>query len=121
MRNVTQRQIAYAGSIVAIGLFVALAILVAPSRAQNGPHISSVDPGSAKVNDTVTLTGMNLGKSSVAGVFLSDDKSDYKAAIMDQADGKIVMKVPQIKAGNYNISVQVGGQLLILPVKISIT
>ena len=38
-------------------------------------------------------------------MFLSDDKSDYKAIIVEQADEKLVFKVPQVKAGPYNLSV----------------
>jgi hypothetical protein len=92
-------------------LFSSLAI------AQNTPQVTGVDPESGKVNDTVTVSGNNLGKASVSSVYLSDDKNDYKAAIVDQSDDKITMKVPQVKAGDYNISVQVGDKLFIKPVK----
>ena len=84
------------------------------------PHIATVDPASGKVNDTVTLTGTNLGKATVAGIFLSDDKSDYKATLVDQAAEKIVFKVPQVKPGGYNLSVQSGAQILILPVRFTV-
>ena len=72
------------------------------------------------MNDTVTVTGTNLGKASVAGVFLSDDKSDFKAAVVEQSDEKLVFKVPQVKAGAYNLSVQVGAQILILPTRFTV-
>src|SRR5579863_1147464 len=88
--------------------------------AQNAPQITGVDPASGKVNDTVTVSGTNLGKASVSSVFLSDDKNDYKAAIEDQSDDKITMKVPQVKPGDYNISVQVGDKLFIKPVKFKV-
>src|SRR5487761_406753 len=90
-------------------LFSSLAI------AQNAPQVTGVDPASGKVNDTVTVSGNNLGKESVSSVYLSDDKSDYKASIEDQSDDKITMKVPQVKPGDYNISVQVGDKLFIKP------
>ena len=95
-------------------LFASLAV------AQNAPQVSGVDPASGKVNDTVTVSGSNLGKGSVSSVYLSDDKSDFKAAIVDQSDDKITMKVPQVKPGNYNISVQVGDKLFIKPVKFTV-
>ncbi len=79
------------------------------------PHITAVDPASGKVGDTVTLTGTNLGKSTVVAVYLSDDKSDYKGTLVEQAAEKLVFKVPQVKAGGYNLSVQIGTQILILP------
>ena len=95
-------------------LFSSLAI------AQNAPQVTGVDPDSGKVNDTVTVSGNNLGKASVSSVFLSDDKNDYKAAIVDQSDDKITMKVPQVKPGDYNVSVQVGDKLFIKPVKFKV-
>ena len=88
--------------------------------AQNAPQVTGVDPDSGKVNDTVTVSGNNLGKASVSSVFLSDDKNDYKAAIVDQSDDKITMKVPQVKPGDYNVSVQVGDKLFIKPVKFKV-
>ena len=95
-------------------LFASLAV------AQNAPQVTGVDPASGKVNDTVTVSGNNLGKTSVSSVFLSDDKNDYKAAIEEQSDDKITMKVPQVKPGDYNISVQVGDKLFIKPVKFKV-
>jgi len=87
---------------------------------QNAPQVTAVDPEMGKVNDTVTVSGSNLGKAAVSAVFLSDDKNDYKAAIVDQGDDKITMKVPQVKPGDYNISVQVGDKLFIKPVKFKV-
>jgi IPT/TIG domain len=95
-------------------LFSSLAI------AQNAPQVTGVDPASGKVNDTLTVSGNNLGKASVSSVYLSDDKNDYKAAIVDQSDDKITVKVPQVKAGDYNVSIQVGDKLFIKPVKFKV-
>jgi hypothetical protein len=95
-------------------LFSSLAV------AQNAPQVTGVDPESGKVNDTVTVAGSNLGKATVSSVFLSDDKNDYKAVIVDQSDDKITMKVPQVKPGDYNVSVQVGDKLFIKPVKFKV-
>lgn len=95
------------------------AVIVAASAAiaQNTPQITGVDPSYGKVNDTLTVSGNNLGKASVSSVYLSDDKSDFKAAIVEQGEEKITVKVPQVKAGSYNISLQVGDKLFIKPVK----
>jgi len=100
--------------LAAVILFSSLAV------AQNAPQVTGVDPASGKVNDTVTVSGNNLGKASVSSVYLSDDKNDYKAAIEDQSDNKITMKVPQVKPGDYNISIQVGNNLFIKPVKFKV-
>jgi len=95
-------------------LFSSLAV------AQNAPQVTGVDPDSGKVNDTMTLSGSNLGKGTVSSVYLSDDKNDYKAVIVDQSDDKITVKVPQVKAGDYNVSIQVGDKLFIKPVKFKV-
>jgi len=100
---------------------LAAAVLMAPSLiAQGNAEVTAVDPSSGKVNDSVTLTGENLGKGSVAAVYLSDDTQDFKAAIVDQSNEKIVMKVPQVKSGNYHVSVQVGDKILIKPIRFTV-
>jgi len=50
-------------------------------------------------------------------LFLSDDKTDYKATLVEQAADKIVMKVPQVKPGDYDVSIQVGTRILNEPVR----
>jgi hypothetical protein len=103
----------------AIGVLVLLCL--APFvGAQNVPKVTAVDPGTGKVNDSVTLTGENLGKATVSGVFLSDDKDDYKATLVEQETGKIILKVPQVKSGGYNISIQEGDKILILPLHFTV-
>jgi hypothetical protein len=89
--------------------------------AQNAAKVTAVDPTSGKVNDSVTVTGENLGKDSVVAVFLSDAQDDFKATLVDQASNKILMKVPQVKAGPYNVSIQVKDRILILPVRFQVT
>lgn len=101
-------------------VLVGLAALAAAAVAQNAPQISSVDPATGKVNDTVTVSGSNLGKGSVASVYLSDDKNDFKATIVDQSNEKITVKVPQVKPGDYNVSLEVGDKLFIKPIKFKV-
>jgi uncharacterized protein (DUF2141 family) len=101
-------------------MLAALIVVASAAIAQNTPNVTAVDPTSGKVNDTVTVTGNNLGKAAVSSVYLSDDKSDFKAAIVDQGDDKITLKIPQVKAGSYNISLQVGDKLFIKPVKFTV-
>jgi hypothetical protein len=102
-------------------LFLAAAILLSPVViAQNSPQITGVDPAVGKVNDTATVSGTNLDKPGVSAVYLSDDKNDYKAAVVDQSGEKIVFKIPQVKAGDYNISLQEGDKLFIKPVKFKV-
>lgn len=105
-----------------ITFIIAMLVLSVAPRipAQNSPKVNMVDPLTGKVNDNVTLTGQNLGKDSVSGVFLSDDKDDFKAALVEQDNAKIVVKVPQVKSGGYNISIQEGDKILILPLRFTV-
>ena len=103
--------------------FVLLAAVIFLSPlifAQSTPQVTGVDPPSGKVNDTVTVSGQNLGKDAVSAVFLSDDKNDYKATVVEQTAEKIVMKIPQVKPANYNVSIQVGDKLFIKPVRFTV-
>jgi hypothetical protein len=102
-------------------ILMAAAVFLAPLIfAQNAPQITGVEPASGKVNDTVTISGQNLGKDAVSAVYLSDDKNDYKATVVEQSPAKIVMKVPQVKPANYNVSIQVGDKLFIKPVRFKV-
>lgn len=108
---------------IALAMLVGVALLMMPSRtalAQDSPSMTAVDPVSGKVNDSITVTGTNLGKSGVSAVFLSDDKNDYKATIVEQSDTKIVMKVPEVKAGSYNVSYQKGSSIFIQPIRFTV-
>jgi IPT/TIG domain-containing protein len=107
----------FAGRILVLEAALLLSSLAV---AQNSPTITGIDPASGKVNDSVTVSGSGLGKDTVTAVFLSDDKSDYKAVIVTQTEGKIVMKVPQVKPGRYNVSIQVGNGILIEPIRFTV-
>lgn len=100
--------------------FAALITFASLAVAQNAPQITGVDPAEGKANDKLTLSGTDLGKTKVASVYLSNDKEDFKAAIVDQSDTKITVTVPQIKPGDYNVSLEVGDKLFIKPVKFKV-
>jgi hypothetical protein len=102
-------------------LFTAAAVLLSPLLfSQSAPQINGVAPPSGKVNDTVTISGQNLGKDAVSAVYLSDDKDDYRATVVEQGAEKIIVKVPKVKSGNYNISIQVGDKLFIKPIRFKV-
>lgn len=114
-------------AVLAIAFAVALLLLSAPSPralaqgAQSAPHITSITPKTGKANDSITINGQNLGKDKVAAVFLSDAKLDHKVTVVDQEPTKIVIKVPSLKPGDYNISVEEGGAIYIQPVIFKVT
>jgi hypothetical protein len=104
-------------------LLVAAALLVLQVRpivAQGSPHVTAVDPASGKPNDMITVSGEDLEKTHVSAVFLSDDKDDHKAVVVTQTADKIMIKVPEVKAGDYNISIQSGSAILIEPVRFTV-
>jgi IPT/TIG domain len=100
--------------------FFGVLLLATIAVAQNSPQVTGVDPAAGKVNDSVAVSGSNIGKEAVSAVYFSDDKNDYRATVVDQSDDKITLKVPQVKAGDYNISIQVGDKLFIKPVKFKV-
>ncbi len=97
-----------------------LALPLCSTLAQNSPSVKAVEPTSGKVNDSISVEGENLGRSVVSAVYLSDEKSDYKAVIVQQASDKIVLKIPQVKPGDYNVSVQTGAAIYIQPVRFTV-
>mgnify|MGYP001555400461 CR=1 FL=1 len=68
---------------------------------------------------TLALTAIAFSLAACTTVFESD-KVDYKATIVNQAADKIVMKIPQVKPGGYNVSIQVGNGILIEPVRFTV-
>jgi hypothetical protein len=87
-------------------LLAAAVLLAQLVVAQARPKVTAVDP--------------QAGKDGVSAVFLSDDTTDHKAVIVEQSAEKIVMKVPQLKAGSYNIGIQVGDQIFVLPLRFNV-
>ena len=86
-------------------------------RAQNASaEISTVTPNTGRAEDSITIVGKNLDKKEVTAVFLSDTKLDHKAVVVDQEPTKIVIKVPALKPGDYNISIEESGSIYIQPV-----
>jgi hypothetical protein len=124
LRAPNEKRIHCGGYLYAVlALLAAATLLALPSPlvlAQDSPTVSSVDPTSGKVNDTITVTGTSLGKGSISAVFLSNDKDDFKAAIVEQTDTKIVMRVPQVKPGGYNVSIQKGNSIYIQPIRFTV-
>lgn len=101
-------------------LFMALVLLTPKVFGEGSPRVTGVEPASGKVNGSCTVLGENLGKESISAVLLSDEKTDFKATITDQASDKVSIKVPEVKPGDYNISIQVGNNIFIQPVRFKV-
>ncbi len=65
--------------------------------------LSSMEPESGKVGDTVTTKGENLDKIKVADIYLTDGTKDFKGTITEQTDTEIKFKVPKTEAGRYHL------------------
>jgi IPT/TIG domain len=105
---------------VACRLGAAVLLCSAMAWAQAGPKLTGVDPTSGKAGDAVTIAGENLGKDAVNSVLVSDEQRDYPAEIVSQAPEKIVFKVPNVKPGGYNISIKIGNNIYIQPVRFTV-
>jgi hypothetical protein len=117
----SKRRNAMVFAVLALTLTAALAaVSVHPLAAQVAARVTGVDPASGKANDLVTIAGENLGKPHVSAVFLSDDKDDHKASVVSQEADKIVFKVPDVKPGDYNVSIQAGNSIFIQPIKFTV-
>ncbi len=103
-------------------LFLTAAALLTASwvLGQANPRVTGVEPSTGKVDSNLTVTGENLGKETVVNVYLSDDTKDYKATVVEQAADKIVVKVPQVMPGGYNLSIHVGNNIFIQPVRFTV-
>jgi hypothetical protein len=87
------------------------------------PRMSSVDPGSAKVGEVVTVTGENLDKDNVAKVYLTDQKNDLVCEITSQAPTEIKFKIPAKSTGRMALMILTNGKeqkLIEQPVKLTI-
>ncbi len=87
---------------------------------QGAPRVTGVEPASGKVGESVAVRGENLDKKTVAAVYLSDSSSDYKATVVEHTAEKIVVKVPKVKPGAYNVSIQIKNDILIQPVRFTV-
>jgi len=78
-------------------LIAVLAGLPAPIHlfAQSGmPQMQAVEPASGKSGDVLTVTGENLGQDSVAALYLTNGKDDFKVEITEQTATVIKFKIP---------------------------
>lgn len=74
------------------------------------PHLTAVNPASAKAGDVVTASGEYLDKTRVAELYLTDGKHDAKTQIVEQSDNSIKFKVPSgVAPGRLRLMVLMAG------------
>ena len=97
-------------SFVAAGVIALLACLWMLSAQTSFPRITTVNPMTAKVGDLITAAGENLDKNNVAGLFLTDNKSDVKVQITEQSATAIKFAVPDsLKSGRFGLVIRTPG------------
>ena len=91
---------------------------------QASPRLTGVEPGNGKAGDTLTASGENLDKGSVAELYLTTGSKDYKVPMSEQTGSSIKFKIPaETPAGRYALMVLTAGKdpkLMEQPVKVTI-
>jgi hypothetical protein len=107
-----------------VAAVVAAALCVVYAQ-QAMPRMSTVEPGSGKAGDVITVAGENLQKDAVAKVYLTDGKIDTEVEITEQTATAIKFKIPAKAAtgGRLALMVLTAGKdpkLMEQPVKLQI-
>lgn len=101
-----------------------IAAALAAYAQQAMPRMTSVEPGSGKAGDVITVAGENLEKSQVSKVFLTDGQADTPVEITEQAATEIKFRIPQnCKAGRFALMLLTTGKepkLIEQPVKLTV-
>jgi len=112
---------------ISLILIIILAALSLPAGAppQTGlPLIQSVEPASGKVGDVLAIKGENLGRATVAGLYLTDGVNDVKVTIIEQTATSMKFKIPpEAKPGRVALMVLTNEKppkLIEEPVKITV-
>jgi hypothetical protein len=107
-----------------LALIFILAVAAPPLAGQTMPRLSSVDPMQAKAGDAITAAGENIGKATVAELYLTDGQKDYKVVMTEQTDTAIKFAVPaKTPAGKYRLMVLTRGKeptMMVQPVVLTI-
>ncbi len=99
-------------------LICAIAVVAAESKS---PHLTAVEPDSAKVGDIATAKGENLDTAIVTDLFLTDGKNDVKVVMTERSADAIKFKIPRIKAGRYRLMTASKAALIEQPVVLEVS
>jgi uncharacterized protein YqfA (UPF0365 family) len=107
----------------ALPLFLAAGL--AAFAQQSMPRMNTVDPGSGKAGDEITVAGENLEKAQVAKLYLTDGKNDVLVdLITEQTPTSIKFKIPaKATAGRFALMLLTTGKepkLIEQPVKLTV-
>ena len=97
-------------SLIAVVVVALFSFPLMLSAQASFPRMTMVDPMTAKAGDVVSASGENLDKDNVSEVFLTDNKSDFKVQITEQAATAIKFRVPEaVKAGRFGLVIRTPG------------
>jgi len=86
--------------------------------------MQSVEPKSGKIGSVLRVTGVDLGKTKIDSVYLTDNTLDMMVKVLDQTDGTIQFRIPpSVKPGKLQLLVKTTGKepvLLEQPVYITV-
>ena len=109
---------------IRLRLLVALAAAAVILAAQGMPRMATVEPGEGKAGDEITVNGENLDKKSVAEIYLTDGKADFKLSVVAQTATAIKFKIPkEAKPGRLSMMLLTAGadpKLIEQPVKVTV-
>jgi len=101
-----------------------LAAGLAAFAQQTMPRMSTVDPGTGRAGDEITVAGENLEKAQVAKVYLTDGKNDVVVEVTEQTPTSIKFKIPtKASAGRFALMLLTTGKepkLIEQPVKLTV-
>ena len=99
-----------------------IAVLFLTQSVARAQRLASLDADTAKVGDTVSVSGEGLDKSMVDTLFLTDGKNDIKVDILEQSDTAIKFKIPpKTPAGRWALMIHTKkDQLIEQPVKLTV-
>jgi len=109
---------------LSIPLFLAFALPGGPPPQAVMPVMSSIEPASGRVGDTLVIHGEHLGRENVAALYLTDGKVDLKVPEIEQTPTTIRFKIPSgTKPGRLALMVltkEADPKLIEQPVKITV-
>ena|SRR5579872_6813043 len=106
-------------------LVIAGLVFIPMTGRSQGTRITTVDPLTAKVGDTVTANGDGIDAANVDVLYLTDGTTDIKVAITGQTGKQIKFKIPEgIKPGRWGLMIHLksttGPPLIEQPVKVTV-
>ena len=109
---------------LSFAIFFVAAVCVVAFAQPALPRVSAADPGTGKVGDVITVTGENLGKESVAKLFLTDgEKLDIVVEITEQTATTIKFKIPAKATGRMKLMVQTAEpdpRQMVMPTRVTV-